>query len=102
MSLFRERELRQRIRDLGRFRKNGITRTKESADFERERLKRIRRRNEMRRRQQQQQGQQGQGGGQDSLLTPGAAEAAAGQDLKNAYIFKGKNAGKPWVRKIQI
>ena len=70
-SMTKEKELKSRLKDLMRFRKNGVTRLKEGADYEAQRLRRIRRKNEMRRKQQQQQ----QDGGAGATLAPVAPAA---------------------------
>ena len=65
-SMTKEKELKSRLKDLMRFRKNGITRLKEGADYEAQRLRRIRRKNELRKKLQQQDG------GSGSVLASGS------------------------------
>lgn len=49
-TIAKEREIKQRIKELQRFRKNGIVKLKDSHDFEIQRLRRIRRKKELNKR----------------------------------------------------
>lgn len=67
-----------------RFRKNGITSLKESVDYESQRLRRIKRKNELRRRQQQQQ--------QEGALAPAADNVNSPMSIKSEDL---SNGGSP-------